>query len=57
MPASATRRFHTGFKAEYAFVPEFAARAMLVNGYNNTVDNNAGKTGGVQLVIKPTKDS
>jgi hypothetical protein len=46
--------FHTGFKAEYAFVPEFAARAMLVNGYNNTVDNNAGKTGGVQLVIKPT---
>jgi hypothetical protein len=45
--------FFTGFRAEYAPVDQFSVKLLLVNGWNNTVDNNAGKSGGVQLMWKP----
>lgn len=47
--------FHTGFRAEVSIVPELSIRGLLVNGWNDTVDNNAGKTGAAQLVLEPAK--
>lgn len=46
--------FHTGFRAQYDFTKALSAKLILVNGWNDTVDNNAGKTGGLQLVMKPS---
>ena len=45
--------FHTGLRASLAFGPEVAATVLAVNGWNNTADNNAGKTFGAQLVYIP----
>lgn len=47
--------FHTGFRAAYTPIPEVAIKAILVNGANNSIDNNAGKSGGVQFVFTDTK--
>ncbi len=41
--------FHTGLRATVAFRDELALKAMVVNGWNNSVDNNAGKSYGLQL--------
>ena len=45
--------FHTGFRATWSPLDELTLRALLVNGWNDTVDENAGKTGGVQLLWVP----
>jgi hypothetical protein len=45
--------FHTGFRAEIAPVDEFSVKLFLMNGVNNSIDNNLGKSGGVQFVVKP----
>src|SRR5215471_20152185 len=45
--------YHAGLRTTYAFNDKFAASAFLVNGWNNVVDNNHGKTVGFQAVIKP----
>lgn len=45
--------FHTGFRADYAFSELFELRLIAVNGWNNAVDNNEGKTVGAQLNFKP----
>jgi hypothetical protein len=45
--------YHAGLRATYNFNSKFAASAFLVNGWNNVVDNNHGKTIGLQAVIKP----
>ena len=45
--------FFTGFRVEYAPVKQFSAKLVAVNGWNNTIDNNGGKSGGLQLVWKP----
>ncbi len=45
--------FHFGASAKYAFNPKFAVTGYLVNGWNNTIDNNTGKTVGVSLAWTP----
>jgi Putative beta-barrel porin-2, OmpL-like. bbp2 len=42
--------FHTGLRATLALSDELALKAIAVNGWNNSLDNNAGKSFGVQLV-------
>lgn len=41
--------FHAGLRASYAFWERFSATLILANGWDNTVDLNAGKSAGVQL--------
>jgi hypothetical protein len=45
--------FHTGFRADYAINEMFEVRFLAVNGWNNAVDNNEGKTFGAQVNFKP----
>ncbi len=48
--------FHTGLRATLTMTPWLTARAMVVNGWNNTIDNNAGKTYGAQFLLAPARD-
>jgi len=41
--------FHTGLRANWDIIKYLRARAMVVNGWNNTIDNNTGKSFGAQL--------
>jgi hypothetical protein len=43
--------FHTGFRLNADFSEAFTLKALLVNGYNNSVDNNFGKTLGLQGIV------
>ena len=43
--------YHAGLRATYNFSDKFAASAYLVNGWNDVVDNNHGKTIGFQAVF------
>jgi hypothetical protein len=43
--------FHTGLRAEYAFTDQVSATAIAVNGWDRTIDNNAGKSFGLQLAV------
>jgi hypothetical protein len=45
--------FHFGASAKYAFSPKFALTGYLVNGWNNSVDNNSGKTAGFSAAWTP----
>ena len=45
--------FHFGANAKYAFNSKFAVTGYLVNGWNNSVDNNTGKTGGFSAAWTP----
>ncbi len=40
--------FHTGLRVEYQATKELAGTLLIVNGWNNSVDNNAGKSFGLQ---------
>ena len=44
---------HTGFKLSYPFSDKLAAMVMLVNGWDNVLDNNSAKSFGVSLAITP----
>ncbi|MCA1665026.1 MAG: porin [Myxococcales bacterium] len=44
---------HTGLRMSYAFDDKIAATVMLVNGWDNVVDNNAAKSFGVSLALTP----
>lgn len=44
---------HTGLRMSYAFNDKFSATAMLVNGWDNVLDNNAAKSFGVSFAITP----
>src|SRR2546427_2569392 len=46
--------YHFGMRATYAFSDKFTLAGYLVNGWNNVVDNNTGKTVGIQATVKPT---
>lgn len=46
--------YHFGMRATYAFSDKFTLAGYLVNGWNNVVDNNTGKTVGIQATAKPT---
>jgi hypothetical protein len=39
--------FHFGLRAKYAFNDKYSASVFMVNGWNNLVENNTGKTYGI----------
>ena len=46
--------FHFGVSGKYAFNSKFALTGYLVNGWNNSVDNNSGKTTGFTAAWTPS---
>lgn len=52
--ALAIPRNHSGLRATYAFNDTVAVTGLLVNGWNNVVDNNSGKSIGGQITLTPT---
>ena len=47
--------YHFGMRAKYAFNDKFALTGFFVNGWNNVLDNNAGKTYGASVGWTPNK--
>lgn len=47
--------YHFGLRSKYVFSNKYQFSAFLVNGWNNIVDNNTGKTAGLQFGWNPTK--
>jgi len=47
--------FHFGMRAKYAFNDKYSLTGFFVNGWNNVVDNNTGKTYGMSFVWNPNK--
>jgi hypothetical protein len=45
--------YHYGVSAKYTFNPKFALTGYLVNGWNNDIDNNSGKTTGFSAAWTP----
>jgi hypothetical protein len=45
--------FFTGLRATIPVADQFSILAFAANGWNNTIDNNRGKTFGAQVMIKP----
>lgn len=41
--------YHAGLRAKYTFSDMFSLTGLVVNGWNNTLDNNIPKTFGLQL--------
>ena len=47
--------YHYGVRAKYAFSPKVSLTGFVLNGWNNVLDNNSGKTGAFSLALTPTK--
>ncbi|MGH9434488.1 MAG: outer membrane beta-barrel protein [Terriglobia bacterium] len=47
--------YHFGVRAKYAFNDKVSLTGYLVNGWNNVIDNNTGKTYGFSLAWTPDK--
>ncbi len=47
--------FHFGARAKYAFNDKYSLSGFFVNGWNNIVDNNTGKTYGIGFNWNPNK--
>jgi len=47
--------YHFGMRAKYTFNDKVSVTGLVVNGWNNIIDNNTGKTGGVSLALTPNK--
>ncbi len=45
---------HTGLRLAYAFSGVFSTQVFVVNGWDNAVDNNTGKSIGAQLALTPS---
>jgi hypothetical protein len=45
--------FHTGVRVKGTITPKLAISLLAVNGWNNSVDNNLGKSFGAQLALTP----
>jgi hypothetical protein len=45
--------FHFGANAKYAFNSKFAVTGYVMNGWNNSIDNNTGKTSGFSAAWTP----
>lgn len=45
--------FHTGLRADIALSDLVTLKLLAVNGWNNTIDNNQGKSFGAQLTVTP----
>jgi hypothetical protein len=48
--------FHTGLRVNAELTKNFNLRALLVNGWNNTIDNNSGKTFGLQATVHAARN-
>jgi hypothetical protein len=46
--------YHAGVRVSYSVNDHVSLSAHLVNGWNNVVDNNSGKTVAVQATLKPS---
>jgi len=47
--------YHFGMRAKYTFNDKFALTGYFVNGWNNIIDNNTGKTYGMSVAWNPSK--
>src|SRR5437868_2724691 len=47
--------YHFGMRAKYAFNEKYALTGYFVNGWNNVIDNNSGKTYGLSFGWNPNK--
>src|SRR2546430_3824404 len=47
--------FHYGLRAKYSFSDKYSVTGFVVNGWNNIVENNTGKTYGASFGWNPTK--
>lgn len=47
--------YHFGMRAKYTFNDKYAVTGYLVNGWNDVVDNNSGKTYGATFAWNPNK--
>jgi hypothetical protein len=47
--------FHFGARAKYTFNDKYSLTGFVLNGWNNIVDNNSGKTYGFSFASNPTK--
>ena len=47
--------YHFGMRAKYSFNDKYALTGFFVNGWNNVVDNNTGKTYGLSFAWNPNK--
>jgi hypothetical protein len=45
--------YHMGARVTYPFSDRFTLSGTVVNGWNNVVDNNTGKTVGIQAIVTP----
>jgi hypothetical protein len=45
---------HTGLRLTYSFSDDFSVLALLVNGWDNSVDNNKAKSEGLQVTWTPS---
>jgi hypothetical protein len=46
--------FHTGLRADVALNDLVSFKLLVVNGWNNTIDNNQGKSFGAQVSVTPS---
>jgi hypothetical protein len=49
--------FHTGLRADLALTEMLSLKLLAVNGWNNTIDNNKGKSIGAQITITPAEQA
>jgi putative OmpL-like beta-barrel porin-2 len=47
--------YHFGMRAKYAFNDKYSLTGFFINGWNNVIDNNTGKTYGVSFGWNPNK--
>src|SRR5205807_5988866 len=47
--------YHFGMRAKYAFNDKYSLTGSFVNGWNNVIDNNTGKTYGLSFGWNPNK--
>lgn len=47
--------YHFGMRAKYAFNDKYSLTGFFVNGWNNVLDNNTGKTYGISFGWNPNK--
>ena len=47
--------YHYGLRAKYSFNDKYSVTGFVVNGWNDILDNNTGKTYGVTFGWNPTK--
>jgi len=48
--------YHTGVRANFAVSDEVGVGLYLVNGWNNSTDNNTGKSVGLSLSVSPNEN-